>query len=307
MKYRVTHITSYDYSETVPFCYNLAHLSPRGCAHQKTLEGRIEVSPVNALFGRRRMDYFGNEITYFTVQEAHNSLSVTATSVVDLTPIEFPNLTDSPPWKAVPALLDEAATPATLDAYQFAFDSKFIERSDSLRDYASPSFESDRPLLDSVFDLTHRIHEDFAYDPTATTVSTPLNDVMRDRRGVCQDFAHLQIGCLRSMGLAARYVSGYIYSSQAEGEPHLSGVHASHAWVSVFCPRQGWIDFDPTNDMIPVAEHITVAWGRDYEDVAPVRGVVLGGGEHTISVRVDVCRTDPPNGGPIAGPMTKVG
>lgn len=292
MKYRVTHITSYDYSETVPFCYNLAHLSPRGCAHQKTIENHIAVSPVNALFGRRRADYFGNEITYFTVQEAHNSLSIAATSMVEVSPLEFPNLMASPPWEAVPGILDEAAIPATLDAYQFAFDSRFVERSKDLRDYAAPSFEPERPLLDCVFDLTHRIHTDFAYDPAATTMSTPLGDVMRNRRGVCQDFAHLQIGCLRSMGLAARYVSGYIYSGSGESESRLSGAHASHAWMSVYCPRQGWVDFDPTNDMIPSLGHITVAWGRDYEDVAPVRGVILGGGEHTISVSVEVSQAD---------------
>jgi transglutaminase-like putative cysteine protease len=154
--------------------------------------------------------------------------------------------------------------------------------------YASASFTTGRPLLEAVCDLTRRIYTDFTYDPKATSVSTPLSDVLRDRHGVCQDFAHLQIGCLRALGLAARYVSGYLVTQPSPGHAPLVGVQASHAWVSVYGPGCGWIDLDPTNNVLPSDRHITVAIGRDYGDVSPINGVFLGGGEHTMDVAVDV-------------------
>ncbi len=290
MNYRVRHTTRYDYSETVPICYNRAHLSPRDTANQRVGEHTVGVVPLNAMFTPSRMDYFGNEVLYFTVQEPHNSLEITLHATVD---VRFPDparLTQSPAWDTVPATLIGTRDMRTLNAYQFTFDSRLVAAAPLLSAYALPSFQPGRPLLEATMDLTSRIYHDFTYDPMATTVSTPLDEVMENRRGVCQDFAHLQIGCLRSLGIATRYVSGYIYSGTTSDVPHLTGAQASHAWLAVYCPVHGWVDFDPTNNMMPGDQHITVAWGRDYDDVSPVRGVVLGGGEHTISVDVEIHR-----------------
>ncbi|HRK36468.1 MAG TPA: transglutaminase family protein [Candidatus Hydrogenedentes bacterium] len=289
MKYKVRHTTRYDYSETVPICYNRAHLTPRDTASQRVGEHRVEVGPVNAIFAAPRVDYFGNEVAYFTVQEPHNSLEITLHATVDVQTPDPVLLTNSPAWDTVPASLVGTPDMRTLNAYQFSFDSRFVAASPLLRAYALPSFPPGRPILDATMDLTSRIYSDFTYDPLATTVSTPLNEVMERRRGVCQDFAHLQIGCLRSIGLAARYVSGYIFSETGGGEAQsLTGAQSSHAWLAAYCPTHGWIDFDPTNNIMPMNQHITVAWGRDYDDVSPVRGVVLGGGEHAITVEVKI-------------------
>jgi transglutaminase-like putative cysteine protease len=163
----------------------------------------------------------------------------------------------------------------------------------ALRRYAAASFPAGRPTLEALLDLTQRIYRDFTYDPRATTVSTPLNQVWRTRRGVCQDFAHFQIGCLRALGLPARYVSGYLVTKPPPGKPRLVGADASHAWVALYCPGVGWIDADPTNNVLPAEHHITVAYGRDFSDVSPVKGVILGGGHHTLSVAVDVTPVGP--------------
>jgi transglutaminase-like putative cysteine protease len=180
----------------------------------------------------------------------------------------------------------------TLQAYEFSFDSPYSKRNGALADYAAPSFTPQRPLLDAVLDLTGRIHADFQYDQRATTLATPLADVLAGRRGVCQDFAHLEIGCLRSMGLAARYVSGYLLTTPPPGGERVVGGDASHAWLSVYSPGYGWIDVDPTNNQLPGDRHITLAWGRDYGDVSPIKGVILGGRQQSVKVAVDVVRTD---------------
>jgi transglutaminase-like putative cysteine protease len=174
------------------------------------------------------------------------------------------------------------------EAYQFIFDSPYVTIWPAIRRFAAPSFSAGRPFLEAVQDLTERIYRTFTYDPTATSISTPLHDVLRHRRGVCQDFAHLEIACLRSQGLAARYVSGYLVTQPPPGQPRLRGADASHAWLSVYCPDLGWIEVDPTNNVFPGSGHIRVAFGRDYSDVSPIKGVVLGGGEHTLQVAVDV-------------------
>ena len=189
-------------------------------------------------------------------------------------------------WQRDMGYLDR--TPDMLAAAQFTFDSLYVPRNAELADYAAPSFAPHRPLLDAVMDLTGRIHKDFRYDAKATTLATPLTDVLKQRRGVCQDFAHLALGCLRSLGLAARYVSGYLQTRVPAGRERLVGADASHAWFAVFCPTVGWVDFDPTNNLIPSEQHLTIAWGRDYDDISPVKGVILGGGSHTMSIAVDV-------------------
>jgi transglutaminase-like putative cysteine protease len=182
---------------------------------------------------------------------------------------------------------------AALEAAEFLFDSPLIKSNDDFADYSRPSFPKGRPILEAVQDLSERIHKDFKFDPSATDVSTPVTQVLKDRRGVCQDFAHLQIACLRSIGLPARYVSGYLNTIPPPGQPKLAGADASHAWVSFYCDAHGWIDIDPTNNQIPNLQHITVGWGRDYSDVSPVRGVVLGSAGHALKVSVDVRPTEP--------------
>jgi transglutaminase-like putative cysteine protease len=177
-----------------------------------------------------------------------------------------------------------------LDARQYVIDSPMIKTSAELGSYAQPSFLPNRPLVEVVRDLMQRIYKDFIYDPSFTTIATPLSEVLKYRRGVCQDFAHLAIACLRAHGIAARYVSGYVETRPEPGKPRIVGADASHAWFSVYIPGIGWLDFDPTNNTVPLDQHITLAWGRDYADVTPLKGIAFGGGQHTLSVSVDVLR-----------------
>jgi len=194
----------------------------------------------------------------------------------------------TPPWEEARDAVRRHGDEADLAAAPYSFDSPCIRRDDRLASYAAMSFTPGRPLLEASLELTSRIFHEFKYDPTATSVSTPTMEVFEKRRGVCQDFAHLEIGCLRSLGLAARYVSGYLLTDPRPGQPRLVGADASHAWLSVFGPGLGWIDLDPTNNVIPAMRHVTLAWGRDYGDVCPIKGVFLGGGSHWMTVAVDV-------------------
>jgi transglutaminase-like putative cysteine protease len=206
---------------------------------------------------------------------------------------ELPASETTPAWETVAALFRDPVSPAVVEPYQFVFDSPQVRASMELAAYAAESFGRETPLLAGATDLTRRIFEDFKYDPKATTVATPLEEVWQKRRGVCQDFAHLGIACLRSLGLPARYISGYLRTRPPEGRPRLVGADASHAWFSVYCPGAGWVDFDPTNNVLPGEEHITVAYGRDFGDVSPVAGILTGGGEHDVQVSVDVEETGP--------------
>jgi transglutaminase-like putative cysteine protease len=304
MIYRVTHTTTYAYSEPVTLCHNLVHLTPRDTPGQKSRHHQLLVSPLPAV-AKSHTDFFGNHAQFFTVQEPHKRLSVTARSSTHVTPIPPPDAHQTPPWEQTRAALETDHSAHGLETYQFAFDSPYVKTSPELADYAAGSFPAGRPLLDALLDLTRRIHHDFRYDHTATTVATPIHEVLRLRRGVCQDFAHLQIGCLRSLGLAARYVSGYLLTNPPPGQQRLIGADASHAWLSVYCPVQeegpgpwtagAWIDVDPTNNQIPSHKHITLAWGRDYDDVSPIKGVVLGGGDHSVAVGVDVALANDPD------------
>jgi transglutaminase-like putative cysteine protease len=287
MIYRVRHSTTYAYLDTVSICHNALHLRPRDSARQYCSAYELSVYPVPAV-SSEWVDFFGNHVTFFSVQEPHRTLTVTARSTVEVGSVELPHASDTPAWEAVCDLLRRDRSAVVLEAYQYVFDSPYVVRNASLRQYASPSFPAGRPLLAAVLDLTRRIHADFTYDPTATSVNTPLHDVLQDRRGVCQDFAHVQIGCLRALGLAACYVSGYLVTKPPPGRPRLVGADASHAWVSVYCPGSGWIDVDPTNNVLSSDRHIMVAVGRDYGDVSPIKGVFLGGGRHTVEVAVDV-------------------
>ena len=285
VKYEVVHTTEYNYSESVAVSHHLAHLSPRVLPHQQPLHHDLQIEPAPAVM-TTHTDYFGNPVTFFTMQGAHKRLTVRARSRVAVQATDVPPPSDTPPWEAA---ADRTALP--LDALEFVFDSSApITPGAELRAYARAAFPPGAPLVEAVLELTRRVHEDFTFDSEATSIATPLAEVFKSRRGVCQDFARLEIACLRSLGLPARYVSGYLETLPPPGRARLVGADASHAWVAVYCPEVGWLHVDPTNNVMPSQSHVSVAWGRDYSDVSPIRGVILGGGKHTLRVNVDVVR-----------------
>jgi transglutaminase-like putative cysteine protease len=287
MLYKSTHTTIYDYVEPVSLCHNVFHLTARSGPWQTRRSTELRISPTPSVM-TERVDFFGNTATFATIEEPHRELSVSAINVAEIVPVPGPTAEQTPPWEVVREQLRTALDGDVLSASQFVFDSPYVSTGNRFVAYAEPSFPPGRPVLEAVLDLTARIHADFRYDPTATTIATPIKEVLEQKHGVCQDFAHLQIGCLRSLGLAARYVSGYLVNTPLPGRPRLIGEEASHAWVSIYCPGSGWIDLDPTNNQIPSDHHITLAWGRDYDDVSPIKGVILGGGNHTVKVTVDI-------------------
>lgn len=291
MKYAVTHTTKFKYSDTVPVCHNIVHLRPRELPHQRCDSFRLIVHPEP--FDRKtQTDAFGNTETYFSIEQAHMGLTVTSSSRITVEDRRVS--TSDKSWEAVATEIRDARDDDWLQAYQYAFPTKRTKPFAELVEYTKLSFTKGRSLFEAAKDLTARINDEFDYDPRATTVSTPIRDVFRSRSGVCQDFAHLQLACLRSMGIPARYVSGYLRTYPPPGKKRLVGADASHAWVSVYCGEAGWIDMDPTNNLIPSTDHITIAWGRDYNDVSPVRGVILGGGTHRLNVSVDVAPLESP-------------
>jgi transglutaminase-like putative cysteine protease len=289
MVYRITHVTSYDYSDAVSICHNEARLTPRATPHQRVIRSQLLVEPpVASLF--QDTDYFGNVTHWFSLEEAHTRLSVTAVSEVAVTHSDPPAPGLTGPWESTRDRVKTERTPESLAAYELTFESVHVKLDADLAAYALVSFTPGRSLLEAALDLTRRIHTEFQYEPGATTVATPPREVLRARRGVCQDFAHLEIAMLRSLGLPVRYVSGYVFNRPQNGAPVLTGADASHAWVSLYVPEVGWVDLDPTNGVIPDDEHVTVAWGRDYSDASPLKGVILGGGAHQLKVAVEVAR-----------------
>lgn len=292
MKYRVTHTTQYQYSAPVSHCYNVAHLLPRTTPQQSCEVSELKVSPLPNNINDWN-DLYGNHQVSFSIQKLHKKLTVTAISEVEVEPVDSKQSTDAPPisWQQAVTQMRSSRDEDVIDAQQFLLESDYIEFSKEIDDYSKASFGTDRPLLEAVEEFMHRIYEDFEYDPHFSNLATPLEDVLEHRKGVCQDFAHLAIAGLRMRGLAARYVSGYLETIPPEGQERLVGADASHAWFSVFVPGQGWVDFDPTNAQLPAEQHITAAWGRDYADVAPLKGVLFGGGKkHQLDVSVDVQR-----------------
>ena len=292
LKYHITHTTRYTYTELAPVCHNLVHLAPRADARQKCVDYHLKVEPTPAFFTSRD-DYFGNRAEYFSIESAHRNLQIIAESTVEVLPSGATQLADAPWQECVMnrTQLGDVRRPAgTIEPFhaQLAFPSPRVPLLPELRDYAAKSFLPKRPIVQAVVDLTARIHHDFEFDPRATTVDTPLAETLRLRRGVCQDFAHLAIGCLRSMGLPARYVSGYLRTTPPAGKARLVGADASHAWCSAWCGPLGWLDFDPTNNCLVGDSYVTIAWGRDYGDVCPIQGMFVGGGQHRIAVSVDV-------------------
>lgn len=286
--YEVTHRTTYEYGGPVEQSYNEAHLRPRATGHQRCESHTLEIEP-EPTSRSEYVDAFGNSVTIFVVAGGFDRLSVTATS--EVTVMAVPPSPPSLPWESAQWLLDIDRQAASRQARPFRAPSRLVPASPLLAEYAEPSFDVGRPLVEAVVDVASRIHRDFVYEPGFTSVTTPVLDVLGYRRGVCQDFAHLAVGCVRSMGLAARYVSGYIETIPPEGRERLLGADASHAWFSVYVPGWGWIDVDPTNNQLVSESYVTTAWGRDYWDVSPLRGSVEGGGSsHTLDVAVDVTR-----------------
>ncbi|WP_188150779.1 transglutaminase family protein [Teredinibacter waterburyi] len=291
MRYRIRHTTEYKYSARVANCYNLAYMVPRSSLRQTCDKNSISISPQPA-FSNRQEDYFGNISHHFEIQQPHKNLVITAESEVDVNPQHSSlNMDFGITCAEAKQILAKSKSLDVLLAREYMLDSSMVRASDELREYAAPSFTDDRPFVSAVADLTKRIFTEFTYSPEATTIATPLSEVLQTRKGVCQDFAHLQVGCLRSLGFPAKYVSGYIETLPAPGTEKLVGTDATHAWISVYSPTEGWFEFDPTNDQICGEQHIITAWGRDYFDVTPLRGVIFGGGDNPIlNVSVDVAR-----------------
>jgi len=287
MNYRVTHRTLYEYAAPVTVSQHVTRLEPRALATQACENFSLAIFPEPVL-RKTRPDYFGNRLCFFTIQEIHHRLEITTHSRVTVAARNPPPPEVTPAWEQVVNLFRDPVSPEVVEPYQFVFDSSQVRASFELADYARASFDRETPLLAGVADLTRRIYTDFKFDPRATTVATPLEEVWQKRRGVCQDFAHLGIACLRSLGLPAGYVSGYLRTRPPAGQPRRVGADASHAWFRVFCPGADWVDFDPTNNVQPGEEHIIVAQGRDFDDVSPVAGILTGGGAHSVKVSVDV-------------------
>jgi len=284
MIYDITHVTEIDYEERVSVSHHVARLRPRRSTCQAPLAHAWTFDPAPAVL-REHQDLYGNPVAFFAMQGPHRRLSVSSRAAVDVAaPPALP--ARSPAWESVRDGVD--ALP--IDVFDFVVDSPLVAAGPAYAAYAAESFRPGRAVVESFVDLTRRLHRDLTFAPGATTIATPVAEVFRQRSGVCQDFAHLQIACLRSLGLPARYVSGYLETAPPPDEPRLLGVDATHAWASLHVPGLGWIDADPTNDRVPVDRHVTLAWGRDYADVSPLRGVILGGGEQRTRVAVDIVR-----------------
>ena len=290
MHYKIVHTTTYTYAEPVSLCHNIARLVPRNTGKQVCRKYKIAIDPLPDVINEYQ-DFFGNQLVYFAVQHEHKSLTVTVLSEIEKLPppANERNGYGNTPWEEVRQQVF-AQNPAFIDVLQYVPQTSITTVTPTLAVYALQSFTKGRPLFEAARDLMQRIHRDFIFTPGFSTISTPLTEVMKERRGVCQDFAHLAIACIRSVGLPARYVSGYLETLPPPGKEKLVGVDASHAWFSVFIPNAGWVDFDPTNNQLPAEQHITVGWGRDYADISPLKGVILSSGAHQLSVSVDVRR-----------------
>ena len=292
-RYAVRHQTRYGYGTPVDLGLHVLRLTPLTSGRQKLLGQALTIEPepaARAMF----IDHFGNVVHQLSVETTHDRFAVTLEATVEIAR-RAPAEGKGPPWEAIRARTDGDGFPAAPAVSEFAYPSPLAPSEEAARDYAARSFPAGRPLIEAVRDLTQRIHRDFAYAPLQTDVSTTVAQVLRKRSGVCQDFAHVMIAGIRGLGLPARYVSGYILTRPPPGGAPRIGADASHAWVSVWCGNEsGWIEFDPTNDLLVEEEHVVVAYGRDFADVTPLRGVILGGGAHTLDVAVAVTDLDRP-------------
>lgn len=292
--YQIFHDTCYHYDSPVSLAQQLAHLWPRECTWQRCTEQQLLISP-EPTSRRDELDVFGNPLTRLAFERPHDELQVNARLTVEVLARPLADFNLSPAWEQTRNALTYSSLPLTaqmLEACRYRFQSPYVHLKRSFVEFSESCFPPGQPLMLGVQALMQKIFSEFTFDAEATQVATPLVEVLERRRGVCQDFAHLMLACVRSRGLAARYVSGYLLTQPPPGQPRLIGADASHAWVSVFCPVLGWVDFDPTNNVQPALEHITLAWGRDFSDVSPLRGVILGGGSHDPEVRVTVMPLD---------------
>jgi len=286
-RYAVEHETRYAYTAPVSQSWQLARLTPRTLPWQALVSHSLQIEP-SADECHDAADSFGNSVTHFGLHGAHRLLRVRMHCIVDVDDRPVPNAAQDTTWEAVRDGLRDASPADRLVVARMTEPTPLVPLSEGARVYAAASLAAGRPWLAAVDDLMHRIHADFEFDPGATTVSTSVDEVLHQKRGVCQDFAHLMLACLREHGLPARYVSGYLLTDPAPGQPRLMGVDASHAWVAAWSPAHGWVEFDPTNDQRADRRYITLAWGADFADVVPLRGVILGGGTQEMEVSVSV-------------------
>jgi transglutaminase-like putative cysteine protease len=292
VRYRIEHETTYSHADRALASWHVAHLLPRTLPRQRVLSHSVTADPAPTEWSERD-DCYGNAVQQFGVTAPYTTLRVTSRSVVEIEDAVTIDADATTPWEeARDALRFVGGRPADAAA-EFSVGSPYASPALELADFGREIFTRQRPLAAAAIDLMHRIHSEFRFDPGATSITTPVTRVLSLRHGVCQDFAHVGIACLRALGLAARYVSGYLLTDPPPGQPRLVGADASHAWLAVYCPGSGWIDLDPTNDVIPGLRHVTLGWGRDYADVSPLRGVVLGGGEHALHVGVSVVPIEP--------------
>jgi transglutaminase-like putative cysteine protease len=288
MRYAVHHTTTYQYTTSVSVCHNVVILNPRKSARLNCLTHRITVRP-HPTFSATRPDAFGNSVFTFSIEENHHLLSISANSKVEVSEFHLPSLDQGLRLAEVRLALHTRTARDWFEAIAFIYDSPRITRSPIFSDYVEDLSSGDAPILQVLQSINTRIHQDFSYNKAATKVDTPTDVAFRGRAGVCQDFAHIAIACLRSIGIPARYVSGYLRTVPAPGKARMIGADQSHAWVSAWCgPELGWIDIDPTNHCFCSTNHIPIAWGRDYSDVVPIRGVYLGAGDPTLTVSVEV-------------------
>ena len=291
-RYHVRHTTVYGYSQPVTLSHHLARLKPRNTPFQTVENSTVSMTPAPA-YQTDSTDAFGNTATFMVVETPHTEMTGTSDFTATVKMPDYPDAANTPAWESVASALALPSAPETLDAAQFAHPSCFVPFSQKAKDYAAPSFTPNRPVLEAAEEIMRRIYADFKYDSSATSIATPIDETLEMKRGVCQDFAHVGLACLRAWGLAARYVSGYIRTRRAaeaekRGEIEMIGGDASHAWFSVFVPTYGWVDLDPTNNMYMQTEHLTVGWGRDFDDMSPIKGLMTGGGSHTVKVDVSV-------------------
>jgi transglutaminase-like putative cysteine protease len=287
MIYDVSHKTVYSYTTPVVQSQHIVHMSPRLVERQRVKGHTLLVDPAPTIRTERE-DYYGNRVVMFDIEQEHDELTVHAKSKIEVASRQPVDLPGSALWESLAEAPASGAGALGLEVVRYAYASRHTRPTLEIAEYAKKSFSPDRAVLLGTWDLVTRIYHDFVFDPTATDISTPVTEVLRKRRGVCQDFSHLALACLRALHLPARYVSGYILTSPPPGHPRLAGADASHAWISVWAPEAGWVDFDPTNGLMPRDEHITIAYGRDYDDVSPISGILLGGTEHSVAVGVDV-------------------
>lgn len=294
MRYHVAHRTLYTYESPVTVSHHRARLTPRALRHQRCPWHEIDIFP-EPVVRSSRLDPSGNEVLYFEMAGAHTQLEVISRSYVEVMPPPRTDPQRTPAWDTLAQEAKGDGSRPLEPAWEYRYASRLVAPGPQFAAYARPSFPPGRPVLAAALDLNHRLFSEFAFDPTATDVATPVTEAFTKRRGVCQDFAHIFIACLRSLGLPARYVSGYLETKPPPGKPKLVGADASHAWVSLWCGSEiGWVDLDPTNDLLPSERHITLGWGRDFADVSPLRGTTWGAGEQWLLVGVDVTPVDSP-------------